>query len=282
MSSGGMLAHEGQIDLVAGERGAGRELEGVVARIAGKLDQRGRKMQRILAVALELHMAKRGLLADPDLRHGVPLKATDAEAGEAFDQRGRAARLGDHDVPRDGRGRLALAVELDEMDRLVEEDAGADAEGGATGHQSGVERNDSIVLARIDLSESGLEPGRRVLERLAERDHLDAGRLQARDVGEVCPEIAFDHDQAIGREAGDLAAKRAGKVGLAHGDAFGLQQRIDVGQPGAQVGIFPGLDAAMRQAEPAIGLDGLASASPTRRGRARREAPSPAASNMSR
>ena len=38
----------------------------------------------------------------------------------------------------------------------------------------------------------------------------------------------------------------------------GLQQRIDVGQPGAKVGIFPGLDAAMRQAEPAVGLDGLA------------------------
>ena len=84
-------------------------------------------MQRILAFALELHMAERGLVADPDLRHGVPLKATDAEAGEAFDQRGRAARLGDHDIPGDGRGRLALAVELDEMDRLVEGHACADA-----------------------------------------------------------------------------------------------------------------------------------------------------------
>ncbi len=137
-------------------------------------------MKRILAVALQLHMPERGLVADLELGHGVALKAADAEAGEAFDQRGRAAGLGDHDVPGDGRGRLALAVELDEMDGLVEGHAGADAQGGAAGHQSGVEREHRIVLARIDLSESGLEPGRRLLQRVAERQHLDAGRLQAR------------------------------------------------------------------------------------------------------
>jgi hypothetical protein len=131
---------------------------------------------------LELHMAQRGLVADPDFGHGVTLQAPHAEAGEAFDQRGRAARLGDHHGPRDGRGRIALAVELDEMDRFVEQGPGADADRGATGHQSGVERHHGIVLARVDLGESRLEPGRRVLERVAERERLDAGRLEVRDV----------------------------------------------------------------------------------------------------
>ena len=168
------------------------------------------------------------------------------------------------------------------MDRLVEGHFGADADGGATGHQGGVKRDHGIVLARIDLGESRLEPGRRVLERLAEREHLDAGRLEVRDVGQVGPEIAFDHHQAIGRERGELAAKGAGEVGFAHRDAFGLQQRIDVGQPGAKVGIFPGLDAAMRQAEPAVGLDGLGAATPTRMDRRAPGSAFPAASNMSR
>ena len=107
-------------------------------------------------------------------------------------------------------------------------------------------------------------------------------RLEVRDIGQVRPEIAFDDHQAIGREAGELAAKGAGEVGLAHRDAFGLQQRIDVGQPGAQVGIFPGLDAAMRQAEPAVGLDGLAPQARHEVDRAPPGSAFPAASNMSR
>ena len=39
------------------------------------------------------------------------------------------------------------------MDRLVEGHALADAQGGAAGHQRGVEGDDRIVLARIDLGE---------------------------------------------------------------------------------------------------------------------------------
>ena len=159
-----------RIDLAAGNGGTGRELEGVVTRVGGKLDEPGGEMERILALALKLHMPKRRLLADSELGHRIALKPAHAEAGEAFNQRGRAAGLGNHHVPRDGRGRLALAVELDEMNRLVEGHTGADAQGSASRHQRGVKRNDRIVLARIDLSESGLEPGRRLLERLAERD----------------------------------------------------------------------------------------------------------------
>ncbi len=203
-------------------------------------------------------MAERRLLGDPHLGHGVALQAANTEAGEAFDERGGAARLGDHDISRQCRGRLALAVELYEMDRLVEGHALADAQSGAAGHQRGVERDDRVVSPRVDLAETSLEPSRKLLERLAERHDLDAGGLQRRDIRKVCPKIALDHNEPIGRQRRDLAAERAGEIGVAHGDAFGLQQRIDVGQPRAKVGIFPGLDAAMRQAKPAIGGDGLA------------------------
>ena len=37
----GPLASKARVDLIAGDRGAGRELEGVVTRVGGKLDQPG-------------------------------------------------------------------------------------------------------------------------------------------------------------------------------------------------------------------------------------------------
>ncbi len=95
-------------------------------------------------------------------------------------------------------------------------------------------------------------------------------------------QIALDHHQAIGGKRRDLAAERAGKLGVAHRHAFGLHQRIDVGQPGAEVGIFPGLDAAMRQAEAAIGLDRLGAASSDTNGSRAPGSAFSAASNMSR
>ena len=69
------FAREARIDLVAGNGGTRRELEGVVTRVGGKLDEPGGEMERILSLALELHMPKRRLLADSDLGHRVALKA---------------------------------------------------------------------------------------------------------------------------------------------------------------------------------------------------------------
>ena len=65
---------------------------------------------------------------------------------------------------------LALAVELDEMDRLVEGHALADAQGDATGHQRGIERDHGVVLARVDRAERRLSQDGGLLERLGERD----------------------------------------------------------------------------------------------------------------
>ena len=166
-------------------------------------------MKRVVAVALQLDMLERGLVADLELGHGIALKAGEAETAETLDQGGRAAGLGDHHVARDGRGRLAVAVELDQMDRLVEGHLGADAQGGAAGHQRGVEREHRIVVARIDLGERGFEPGRRLLQGLAERHHLDALGLKAGDIGEIGAQIALDHHQAVGGERGHVAAERA-------------------------------------------------------------------------
>ncbi len=68
------------------------------------------------------------------------------------------------------------------MDGLVEGYALADTQGRAPRHQSGVEGEHRIVLARIDLGENGLEPGRRLLQSVGERNHLDAPSLQPRDI----------------------------------------------------------------------------------------------------
>src|SRR5262249_62073313 len=47
------------------------------------------------------------------------------------------------------------------------------------------------------------------------------------------------------------------QLGLANGRTGRANQRIGIGQTRAEVSIFPRLDAPMRQAEPAISLDGL-------------------------
>ena len=49
---------------------------------------------------------------------------------------------------------------------------------------------------------------RRLLERLGERDDLDAGSLEPGDVGKIGPKLALDHDQAIGGKRGDARAER--------------------------------------------------------------------------
>ncbi len=88
MSSSRALAREARIDLVAREGSAGRELEGVVAGVGAELDEPGGEMERVLAVALKLHMPDGGLGADPELGYGIALKAAQPEAAKAFHQHG--------------------------------------------------------------------------------------------------------------------------------------------------------------------------------------------------
>ena len=192
-----------EIALAARERSAGRELEGVVARIAGKLDQRGREMQRILAVALELNMAKRGLVADPDLR-------------TAFRCRPRMPRLAKlsisvAELPGSAITTFRVTARPDRPCRRARRDGSACRSvtpapmriAAPPVIKAVLSATTASSLRGLTCAESRFEPGRRVLQRVAEREHLDAGGLKVRDVGQVCPEIAFDHDQAIGRQAGE-------------------------------------------------------------------------------
>ena len=250
----GAFAHKAQIDLIARERGTGRELEGVVAGVGAKLDEPRGKVDCVAAFPLHLDVLHRGLGANPELGYGIALQAP-AEAAEALDHRGGAAGLGNDDVTGEGRGGIARAVDRDEVYRLVEDDALAHAQGDAARHQRGVEGKHGVVVARIDVSKRLLQPGLRLLERQRERDRLDAGSFQAGEVRKIGPEIALDDDETIGGKARDFRAERLAELGIAGGRAVGLAERIDVGEPRAEVGIFPGLDAAMGQADAAVSPD---------------------------
>jgi hypothetical protein len=48
-----------------------------------------------------------------------------------------------------------------------------------------------------------------------------------------------------------------GNLGLADGDAGRAGKRQGLGELGAEVGVFPGFDAAMRQSKCGIGVDCL-------------------------
>ena len=230
-------------------------------------------MNGVVGLPLDLEVIDCGLGAYPELGHGVPLQTSQAKARETLDQGERTFRLGDHDDPGEDRGRLAGPVELDHVDRLVEREALADAQGSAPGHQGSVQRDHGIVVTRVHGAKCLLEPRRRLLERLGERHDLDPGSLEPRDVGKIGPKLALDHDQAIGGKLCDARAERFLDVGGIDRQRGGADRRIDFGQQRAEVGIFPGFDAAMRQPKSGISLDRLVPQARRRRHRLRREAP---------
>src|SRR4029079_6147782 len=67
-----------------------------------------------------------------------------------------------------------------------------------------------------------------------------------------------DCNQVRARKCSEIAADGFAQLRLAKGYARRTEQRISVSQPRTEVGVFPGLDASMRQAEPAVCLDGFA------------------------
>src|SRR5262245_52873460 len=79
------LARKAQIDLIARERGAGRELEGLIAGVSPKLDEPSGKVKCVAAFPLHLDVLDRGLGANPELGYGIALQAPAAR--EALDQR---------------------------------------------------------------------------------------------------------------------------------------------------------------------------------------------------
>ncbi len=170
-------------------------------------------MDGVVPFPFDLDVVDRRLGADSELGHGIALQSAKPKAGVAFDERQRASGLGDHKNTREDRCRLSGAVELDEMDRLVEGHTLADAQGDTAGHQGRVERDDAVVNARVHRAKRLLEPGDRLLKSLGERDDFHARRFQPRDVREIGPELPLDHEQAISGKRGDGRSERLFYVG---------------------------------------------------------------------
>ena len=168
-------------------------------------------MEGRLLLALELDVVDARPVADLDLGHRVSLQLAAAEACVAFQEIERGALLDEDDVARDHAGRLA-AVDVDEVDRLVEGHALGEAQADAAAHQCKVQGHDRIAVLSIDLAERGLQPARRLLQRLGDGDDLGAGCFQSGEVGQLGPELAFHDDQPVGREARDLGAERSAQA----------------------------------------------------------------------
>ena len=169
----------------------------------------------------------------------------------------RSALLHHDDGAGDDAGGLALAVEMDDMHGLVEGPVLGQAQDGAAGHERRVQGDDGVG-GRARLAQHFLQPGRGLAKCVGERDDLGARRRKARKVGQSGHKRALGDDQPIGGNGGEAIANAARDVGLAQGAGFGLSERIGFGQERAEVGIFPGLHAAMGQAQHAVGLDRLA------------------------
>src|SRR5262249_48150528 len=121
------LAGELCIDLITGECGAKRDLERIIASVGAKLHQPSGQVDSIAPLPLQLDVVDGRLVMEPDPGDAVALQAAIAEAAIAFQHHSRAPRLGNDDVARHSRAGLALAVELDEMNWLIEGDMAADA-----------------------------------------------------------------------------------------------------------------------------------------------------------
>ena len=153
------FAGEAREGLAADESRTGRELEGVVARVGADLDERGTEMHGVVRFALDLDVVDRRLGADADLGDGVALEPAQPKTRISFRSASARCRARQERGAGEDRGGLASAVEVNEMDRLVEGDAFADTQRHAARHQGRVEGNDAVVLARIHRAERLFEPG---------------------------------------------------------------------------------------------------------------------------
>ncbi len=216
---GGAFAVEAHIELVAGKVGAGRKLEGVVTRIHAEIGEPHAEMERISRFPLELDVVDGGLIADLDLGHGIALKAFQAKAAVALQQRGGGALLGHDDVAGHHGGRRAGAVEMNEVDRLLECHAFGNAQRDAAGHKRGVQREHGVVLARIDLAQGLPQPLGRHFQDMGERGDFGAGLAQGRHVRQIDAQLAFDEHEAVAGECGDGLAERRLKLGIADAGA---------------------------------------------------------------
>ena len=191
-------------------------------------------------------------------------------------------RLGDHDDPGEDRGRLAGPSSWMTWIGLSSVAPSPTLEAAPPVIKAAFSAITASSSRGFTAPSACLEPRRGFSSAWASDTTSTPGSLEARDVGEIGPKLALDHDQAIGGKLGDARAERFLDVGGIYRQRGGADRRIDFGQQRAEVGVFPGLDAAMRQPEPAISLDRLVAASQRRMASPAPGSASRALSNVSR
>ena len=131
------------------------------------------------------------------------------------------------------------------MQRPLDGRAGAHPDHGAVAHQRGVERDRNVAcrrkLAEMRVSSASF-PASAAASELTVRPSL-----QRRSVGQFRHERAVDENQPQRFDIAEQARRRSCARALACASG-GLGERLGVAHQRAQIGVFPVLDAAMRQA----------------------------------
>ena len=239
------LPAEAQEQLVARDRAADVEHEGVEARMRADVGHQRGDVQRLVALARDLDVIDMRVVGDGKLQRGVRLIVAAVRAFVALDDH-RARALLDHDERAgEQRGRLVAGRGEHQMDRPLDRGAGRHMDHDAVAHEGGVER-DRHVVGREHLAEI-LRRQRIVLrQRLRHRADREAG-LERREIGQFGRKHAVDEHQP---PAVDVGEQRAGVLRARLRGGIGRdRERLGVAHQRAQIGVLPFLDAPVRQAD---------------------------------
>src|SRR5262245_2618145 len=171
--------------------------------------------------------------ADDELEDRIDLVVGTGGPIETFDQRQLRPLLYDHDATRVGRSRWTWKY-VCELDRLADARSFFDPERDAPRHKRGVKRNSDVVFA-------GDEPVRRILSHEGEKLAQDNARIRRTVVVAPARFIPSVDDSDPAR----LDARQIRHDALRGGR---FRKRLGLAYQRTQVGVFPFLDAPMRQA----------------------------------
>ena len=228
-------AHEG---LIAHHRAAAGEGEILVDGLGADRDAERRDPQGGAAVAADPDVIEPRAVADHQFERRIDLIVDALRPGERLDQRRLRARLHDHHDPRIHRRAGVAGKHMLDMDRLGRGRTALDAQRHAAAHESGVEPIGGIVAA-------GDRPGPVV--RIFGQEREQFGDRNARiAVLEFAPGrfiAPVDDGDVMRVDAAEDRRDIAFRLGAGR-----ARQRLRLAHQRAQVGVFPLLDAAMRQA----------------------------------
>ncbi len=227
-------AHEG---LIAHHGAADGECKILVVGLGPDRDAERRDPQGRAAVASDLDVIDARVVADHQFERRIDLIIDALRTGERLDQRHLRARLHDHHRARIERGGGIAGKHMRDMDRLGRRGSALDPQRHAAAHEGGVEPVRGIVGAG-DLSKPEIRIFGKELEQFIDRDARIAGP-------EIAPGrfiAAVDDGDVIRVDAGQDRRDVAFRLGAGR-----ARQRLGLAHQRAQVGVFPFLDAAVRQ-----------------------------------